>query len=110
MPEPCPSAPTTAAAVRRGGGDLSAGPGTYRLLRHAGLADVRVRTTVLALQDAHPAMRLPILLAGALRRRTVEGGRPDDDALRACEASALDPETFVTSFLVTQVWGRRPDA
>jgi SAM-dependent methyltransferase len=102
------------AAMRRGGGDLSAGLGTYRLLRRAGLVDVRVRTTVLALQDAHPAMRLPILVASALRRRIVEAGRLDDDslddALRECETSALDPETFVTSFLVTQVWGRRPES
>jgi SAM-dependent methyltransferase len=102
------------AAVRQGGGDLSAGLGTYRTVRRAGLADVRVRTAVLALQDAHPSMRLPIVLATALRARIVGAGLMDDDALddalRECETSALDPETFVTSFLVTQVWGRRPGA
>jgi SAM-dependent methyltransferase len=102
------------AAVRRDGGDLTVGLGTYRRLRRAGLVDVRVRTVVQALQDGHPAMRLPILLATALRPRILADGLVGedelDDALRECEASALDPETFVTSFLVTQVWGRRPGA
>jgi SAM-dependent methyltransferase len=99
------------AAVGQDGGDLAAGMGTYRLLRRAGLVDVHVRAVVVALQDAHPWMRLPILIAGALRPRIVGTGllgEDDlDDVLRECEASALDRETFVTSFLVTQVWGRR---
>lgn len=103
---------TIGAAVRHDGGDLCAGLGTYRLLRRAGLVDVRVRTAVRALQDGHPAMRLPILVAAALRSRIMAAGLLDDDALddtlRECEASALDGETFVTTFLVTQVWGRRP--
>jgi SAM-dependent methyltransferase len=105
---------TIATALGRAGGDLSAGQRTYRLFRRAGLEDVRVRAAVVALQDAHPLMRLPVLLAGALRRQILEGGLLEeaelDDMLRACETSALDGETFVTSFLVTQVWGRRGSA
>jgi hypothetical protein len=75
---------------------------------------VRVRAAVVALQDAHPLMRLPIVLATALRSQIVAGGLMTGDeldaALRDCERSALDGETFVTSFLVTQVWGRRAEA
>ena len=100
-------------AVGRSGGDLSAGLGTYRLFRRAGLQDVRVRAAVVTLQDAHPLMRLPIVLAGALRPQIVGGGIVAEDeldaALRECEYSALDGETFVTSFMVTQVWGRRAE-
>ena len=59
-------------------------------------------------------MRLPVLLADALRPQILEGGLLEeaelDDMLRAGESSALDGETFVTSFLVTQVWGRRGSA
>jgi hypothetical protein len=101
-------------AVERAGGDLSAGRSSYRLFRRAGLEDVRVRAAVVALQDAHPLMRLPIVLATALRPQIVAGGLMTGDeldaALRDCERSALDGETFVTSFLVTQVWGRRAEA
>ncbi|HEX2513110.1 MAG TPA: methyltransferase domain-containing protein [Chloroflexota bacterium] len=105
---------TIAMALGRAGGDLSAGQRTYRLFRRAGLEDVRVRAAVVALQDAHPLMRLPVLLADALRPQILEGGLLEeaelDDMLRAGESSALDGETFVTSFLVTQVWGRRSSA
>ena len=105
---------TIASALGQAGGDLSAGQRTYRLFRRAGLQDVQVRAAVVALQDAHPLMRLPVLLAGALRPQILEGGLLEeaelDDMLRACESSALDGETFVTSFLVTQVWGRRAES
>ena len=102
-----------ATAVERSGGDLSAGRSSYRLFRRAGLEDVRVRAAVVTLQDAHPLMRLPIVLATALRPQIVAGGLMTGDgldaALRDCERSALDGETFVTSYLVTQVWGRRAE-
>ena len=80
---------TIAMALGRAGGDLSAGQRTYRLFRRAGLEDVRVRAAVVALQDAHPLMRLPVLLADALRPQILEGGLLEeaelDDMLRAGE-------------------------
>ena len=64
---------TIAMALGRAGGDLSAGQRTYRLFRRAGLEDVRVRAAVVALQ-MRTLMRLPVLLADALRPQILEGG------------------------------------
>ncbi|HUS17362.1 MAG TPA: methyltransferase domain-containing protein [Chloroflexia bacterium] len=99
-------------AFRQGGGDFNAGQRTFQMLRDAGLVDVQVRAAVLALHDAHPYMRLPIQFATSLRPRLLEGGilteRELDELLAACEAIAADPGTSVLSFIVTQVWGRKP--
>jgi hypothetical protein len=32
-----------------------------------------------------------------------------DHLLQECERIARDPETFLTSFVVMQVWGRKPE-
>ena len=102
------------ATLARDGADLRAGQRLYRLFHRAGLEDVGLRAAVVALHDAHPAMRLPILLAEALRDHILGAGLMAevelDGALRECEQCALDPHTFVTTFLVTQVWGRKPAA
>jgi SAM-dependent methyltransferase len=99
------------AALTGAGADVTAGQRAYRLFRLAGLEGVRVRLATVALHDGHAAMRLPVLLAGALRDRIVGGGllvdAALDDTLRECERFALDPQTFVTTLLVVQVWGRR---
>jgi hypothetical protein len=59
-------------------------------------------------------MRLPILLAESWREGIVGAGLMAevelDAALRACERHLLEPATFVTTFLVTQVWGRTSPA
>jgi ubiquinone/menaquinone biosynthesis C-methylase UbiE len=101
-------------ALAQGGGDFNAGRRTYQLLRQVGLRDVQARAAVLALHDCHPYMRAPIQLATSLRQRIVAGGILDEDGLdatlRECEQITLDPGTLVTSFTVTQVWGRVPEA
>jgi hypothetical protein len=57
-------------------------------------------------------MRLPIQFATSLRQRIVDGGLLTevelDEALAVCEEIAKNPDTFVMSFIVTQVWGRKP--
>ncbi len=72
----------------------------------------RLRAAVVALQDGHPYMRLPIQFATTLRARILDGGLMTaeelDVAMAGCEAVAKDPDTTVTSFVVTQVWGRKP--
>jgi SAM-dependent methyltransferase len=102
------------AAAARGGADLTAGQRTHALFRRAGLEAVRASTVATALHDGHPAMRLPILLAEALREHIIGAGlltEPElDAALRACERRVLESETLVTTFLVVQVWGRKAPA
>ncbi len=103
---------TILAAFQSGGGDFDAGRRTFDMLRRIGLEDVRLRAAVVALQDGHPYMRLPIQFATTLRARILDGGLMTaeelDAAMADCEAVAKDPDTTVTSFVVTQVWGRKP--
>ncbi len=100
------------AAFKRGGGDFNVGQRTFAMLRNAGLQDVQVHAAVIALHDAHPYMRLPIQFAASLRKRILDGelmSEPElDEAIADCEKIARDPETFVVTFIVTQVWGRKP--
>jgi SAM-dependent methyltransferase len=100
------------AAFKQGGGDFDAGQRTYGMLRQAGLEEVRIRAAVVALHNGHPYMRLPIQFATSLRRRILDAGLLTevelDEALATCEEIAKNPETFVMSFIVTQVWGHKP--
>jgi ubiquinone/menaquinone biosynthesis C-methylase UbiE len=100
------------AAFLQIGGDANIGQQTYGMFRRAGLEDVRVRGAVAALQNSHPYMRMPILGANGLRKVIVGAGlmsEPDlDETLAEMERIIADPETYETSFTVTQVWGRKP--
>jgi len=100
------------AAFAQGGGDFNAGQRTYQLLLGAGLQDVRVRAAVLALQDRHPYLRLPVQFATSLRTRLVRTGLMSDqelgEALAECEQTADAPETVGLTFTVIQVWGQKP--
>ncbi|MCA1648177.1 MAG: methyltransferase domain-containing protein [Chloroflexi bacterium] len=99
-------------AFKAGGGDFDAGVRTFGLLRSAGIENVQVRTAVLALQDGHPYMRLPIQFATSLRQRILDGGflaqSELDEHIAACEEMVRDPATSVTTFILTQVWGHAP--
>ena len=103
----------TVAAFARGGGDYSAGRRTYGLFRRAGLENVRVRAACLALPTGHPYRLWPVESALAFRPRFLEWGfitaSELDHLLQECERIARDPETFLTSFVVMQVWGRKPE-
>jgi hypothetical protein len=82
------------------------------MLRRAGLRDVQIRAAVVAVQRDHPYKRLPVQFATSLRGRILDGGLLGeaelDACVAACERLAADPESVMVSFLVTQVWGRRP--
>lgn len=101
-----------AGAFRSGGGDIDAGRRMFGMLKRAGLDDVEVRGAVAALSNGHPYMRLPIQFATSLRGRILTSGLVSeaelDAAIRDCEAIARDPNTFGLSFIVNQVWGRKP--
>ena len=103
----------TVEAFARGGGDYSAGRRTYALFRQAGLENVQARAACLALPAGHPYRLWPVESALAFRPRFLEWGLITsselDGLLGECERIARDPETFLTSFVVMQVWGRKPD-
>lgn len=104
----------TIAAFTRGGGNYSAGRHTYGLFRRAGLEDVQARAACLALPAGHPYRFWPIESAMAFRSRFLEWGlitaNDLDQLLLECEHIARNPETFLTSFVVIQAWGRKPKA
>jgi len=101
-------------AFAQGGGDFNAGQRTFGMLRRAGLEDVRIRAAVIALHGDHPYRRLPIQFVTSLRKRILEAGILSeaalDRAIAECEQIASDPETIIMSFIVTQVWGRKPSS
>jgi hypothetical protein len=103
----------TVAAFARGGGDYSAGRRTYGLFRQAGLENVQARAACLALPAGHPYRLWALESALAFRPRFLEWGLIStselDLLLQECERIARDPETFLTSFVVIQVWGRKPE-
>jgi SAM-dependent methyltransferase len=100
------------AAFARGAGDFNVGQRTYGMLRGAGLRDVQIRPALLVLQHGHPYLRLPILMAASLRERIVGEGLLSEaeleEALVGCEQALQDPERFALTFVVSQVWGRKP--
>lgn len=104
---------TILSAFVRWGGDFNVGQRTYGMLRSAGLKNVQVRAAIVALQDNHPYMKSPLQFATSLRKRIVDGGilsESELDGLTAeCEQIVNDPDTIVTSFTVTQVWGHKPN-
>jgi len=104
----------TVDAFARGGGDYSAGRRTYNLFRRAGLENVQARAACLALPPGHPYRHWPIESALAFRPRFLEWGLISasdlDHLLLDCERIAGDPDIFLTSFVVIQVWGRKPAA
>ncbi|HET8705424.1 MAG TPA: methyltransferase domain-containing protein [Pseudomonadales bacterium] len=94
------------------GGDLSAGTRTFGMLKRLGLADVNIRAAVLPLYNCHPYMRWPIYLAESLKPRLIASGIMKEDEFENTlyeYSRHLDhPETVVISFVMTQVWGRKP--
>jgi hypothetical protein len=104
----------TVEAFARGGGDYSAGRRTYGLFRRAGLENVQVRAACLALPTGHPYRLWPVESALAFRPRFLEWGLIAagelDHLLGECERISRDPETFLTSFVVMQTWGRKPES
>jgi len=99
-------------AFRRGGGDFDAGRRTLMMLRDRGAENVQMRAAVVALAPSHPYLRLPIQFATSLRNRILDGrvmSRSElDAAIGECEKLAADPRTTGVTFVVTQVWGRKP--
>jgi ubiquinone/menaquinone biosynthesis C-methylase UbiE len=94
------------------GADANQGQHTYAMLRRAGLEDVKVRAGLVALQSGHPYVRHPILFAQELRQKILEARLAEaaelDALVEECEAIARDPDSFFTTLVMVQVWGRKP--
>ena len=93
-------------------GDINIGRRTFHLARQAGLSNVQLRAGVVALQDAHPYMKMPMMAAAAMRPHMLAAGLVTedelDDLLADFEQRTADPETIMITFTTTQVWGRKP--
>jgi SAM-dependent methyltransferase len=113
-PDPSWTALKTAilAAFRAGGGDFDAGCRTFGMLQAAGVQQLSQRNAVLALTGRHPYKRLPLQFASSLRSRILDADCMSEPRLEACLSDvsrlAEDPGSVMTSFIVTQVAGRKP--
>jgi SAM-dependent methyltransferase len=99
------------AAFRAGGGDFDAGCRTFGMLQAAGLRQVSQRNAVLAATGRHPYKGLPLQFAGSLRKRILDGNLLSetqlDAYLRDAAFVADNPASVMTTFIVTQVAGRK---
>lgn len=99
-------------AFKRGGGDFNAGQRTFHMLRDAGLTNVHIRAALVALPPGHPYMHSPLQFAISLRQRIIDSGALTeaelDETVAEVEQIVASPETFITTFTVTQVWGTTP--
>jgi hypothetical protein len=99
------------AVFEKTGGDTRIGQRLYRLLRRAGLEEVRYRPFLVGVTSGEPMTDFLPATAESLRSSLLDRGviaeAELDEALRACRSHLADPETVFTSFLMVQAWGRR---
>jgi hypothetical protein len=102
----------TIAAFARRGGNYNAGQHTYGLFRRAGLEEAQARAACLALPAGHLYRFWPKESALAFQPRFLEWelitASELDRLLQECADFARDAEIFLTSFVVMQIWGRKP--
>jgi SAM-dependent methyltransferase len=99
------------AAFESAGGDTRIGQRLYRLLRGAGLEEVRYRPFLVGVTRREPmtdflpatveSIRATLLGAGLVAEDEL------DEALAACRRHLADPDTVFTTYLVVQAWGRK---
>ena len=93
--------------------DPSIGLRVPRMLREAGLTDVRVNALVHAYPPGHGRRMLLLDFVGNIRSRALEkgliGAAELDELVAALRAHLEDPGTLVVSSLFLQTWGRKPE-
>jgi ubiquinone/menaquinone biosynthesis C-methylase UbiE len=98
-------------ALRAEGGNFNAGRHTFGMLTAAGFREVSQRNAVLACHGRDPYKLAPLQFANWLRPQIVGRMLMSEDRLEECIEDAIavaaDPRTVMTSFLVTQVAGRK---
>src|SRR5262245_56135007 len=100
------------AAFAGAGRDIYLAQRLYRMVRDAGLVDVHYRPFLIGIRSIDPmvdhlpatveSLRGPILEAGLLSEAELPV------LLEQCRRHLRDPGTVVRSFMVAQVWGRKP--
>lgn len=102
------------AAYRRTGKDFNIGRRAARLLREAGLADVRVRPTARVTRSGEYYQTFLLTIAGLVRDVILSGGELTDDEFDAyagaLRAHLSAPGTQTCQPLMWQAWGRVPAA
>lgn len=92
--------------------DPHIGRRTARMLRNAGLADIRVHPLIHLYGPDHARRPILVQFANNLRDRIVAEGliseRDFSESIASLERHLSDPETLVVSHLFIQAWGRKP--
>jgi SAM-dependent methyltransferase len=92
-------------------GDINIGRQMYKMLREAGLKEVSVRAGVVALQNKHPYMAMPIVAAQAMRTHMIAAGLMAEKRLNALIEAVTrcvqDEARMQVTFTVIQVWGQK---
>lgn len=86
--------------------------GLYQRFLDLGLEDVQYRPFVAGFTSAHPMVDYMPTTIGSLAEVFLEKGMISPQELErtvaACRAHLHDPRTVSTSYMVAQVWGRKP--
>ena len=94
------------------GAEISLGRRLYALMRRAGLEAVEYRPFLIGVRSSDPMVDYLPSTVESLRHTIVERGliaeNALDAALDACRAHLRDPDTVFTTYIVAQVWGRKP--
>jgi SAM-dependent methyltransferase len=100
------------AYTRRHGIDLSIGRKVARMLREAGLVDVRVRPLISLYPPGHGNRTILVDFVGNLRERLLAenmiGEAELEELTSATKRHLDDPNTLVVSAVFFQVWGGKP--
>jgi len=97
---------------RNKGMDLYVGRRIARILRHAGLVDVRVNPLIHIYERDHSRRPIFLQFVNNLRDRIVAEGLISEkdlsESIASLERHLGEPETLVVSHLFIQAWGRKP--
>jgi ubiquinone/menaquinone biosynthesis C-methylase UbiE len=95
------------------GSDIYLARRLYRMARDAGLADVHYRPLLIGIRSTDPMVDHLPATAESLRSTILARGLLSEAELQVlldqCRSHLRDPGTVVRSFMVAQVWGRKPD-
>ncbi len=99
-------------AFTAAGTDIRLAQLLFALVRRAGLEDVQYRPFLVGVRSTDAMVDYLPATVESLRGTIVDQGLMKEDALdaalAACRAHLRDPDTVFTTYIVAQVWGRKP--